>query len=313
LSGFCPGNVQSFTRAVKTLYNFRTMSFMADGDGYLRIGELSRRTGVAPELLRAWERRYGLLRPARSEGGFRLYSEADEQRVERMRRHLREGLAAAEAARRAVDGVADMTAAAPENGRPELEAGALRLRTALDGFDETGAQAALDSLFGTFTVETVLGAVILPYLVDLGERWSSGKATVAQEHFASNLIRGRLLGIGRGWDSGEGPRAVLACAPGELHDLGLIAFGLTLNRKGWRITYLGPDTPVESLVDTAGRLEPDLVVVAATSKRRLTPLVDALSALSRTTRVAVAGSGAAAGVDGLQTLSEDPVTAALGV
>jgi MerR family transcriptional regulator, light-induced transcriptional regulator len=289
------------------------MSFMADGDGYLRIGELSRRTGVAPELLRAWERRYGLLRPARSEGGFRLYSEADEQRVERMRRHLREGLAAAEAARRAVDGVADMTAAAPENGRPELEAGALRLRTALDGFDETGAQAALDSLFGTFTVETVLGAVILPYLVDLGERWSSGKATVAQEHFASNLIRGRLLGIGRGWDSGEGPRAVLACAPGELHDLGLIAFGLTLNRKGWRITYLGPDTPVESLVDTAGRLEPDLVVVAATSKRRLTPLVDALTALSRTTRVAVAGSGAAAGVDGLQTLSEDPVTAALGV
>jgi len=289
------------------------MSFMADGDGYLRIGELSRRTGVAPELLRAWERRYGLLRPARSEGGFRLYSEADEQRVERMRRHLREGLAAAEAARRAVDGVADMTAAAPENGRPELETGALRLRTALDGFDETGAQAALDSLFGTFTVETVLGAVILPYLVDLGERWSSGKATVAQEHFASNLIRGRLLGIGRGWDSGEGPRAVLACAPGELHDLGLIAFGLTLNRKGWRITYLGPDTPVESLVDTAGRLEPDLVVVAATSKRRLTPLVDALSALSRTTRVAVAGSGAAAGVDGLQTLSEDPVTAALGV
>ena len=286
---------------------------MTGGDGYLRIGELSRRTGVAPELLRAWERRYGLLRPARSDGGFRLYSEADEQRVERMRRHLREGLAAAEAARRAVEGVADSTAAAAaaENSRPELDAGALQLRTALDGFDEAGAQAALDSLFGTFTVETVLGAVILPYLVELGERWSTGDATVAQEHFASNVIRGRLLGIGRGWDSGEGPRAVLACAPGEQHDLGLIAFGLALNRRGWRITFLGPDTPVESLVDTAGRLEPDLVVVAATSKRRLTPLVDALTALGRTTRVAVAGSGAAAGVDGLQTLSEDPVTAAL--
>ena len=181
-----------------------------------------------------------------------------------MRLHLREGLAAAEAARRAVEGVADVTAAAAQNGRPELEAGALQLRTALDGFDEAGAQAALDALFGTFTVETVLAAVILPYLVDLGERWSTGEATVAQEHFASNLIRGRLLGIGRGWDSGEGPRAVLACAPGEQHDLGLIAFGLTLNRRGWRITYLGPDTPVESLVDTAGRLEPDLVVVAAT-------------------------------------------------
>ena len=287
------------------------MISMPSSDGYLRIGELSRRTGVAPELLRAWERRYGLLRPARSEGGFRLYSDADEQRVERMRQHLREGLAAAEAARRSVEGIAELKEVSSEEGRPELDTGALQLRTTLDRFDEAGAQAALDALFGTFTVETVLGAVILPYLVDLGERWSSGEATVAQEHFASNLIRGRLLGIGRGWDSGEGPRAVLACAPGELHDLGLIAFGLTLNRKGWRITYLGPDTPVESLVDTAGRLEPDLVVVAATSKRRLTPLVDALTALSRTTRVAVAGSGAAAGVDGLQTLSEDPVTAAL--
>ncbi len=112
---------------------------------------------------------------------------------------------------------------------------------------------------------------------------------------------------------GEGPRAVLACAPGERHDLGLIAFGLTLNRRGWRITYLGPDTPVDSLVDAAARLEPDLVVVTATTKRRLTPLVDALTALSRRTRVAVAGSGATAGVDGLQTLSEDPVTAALSI
>jgi MerR family transcriptional regulator, light-induced transcriptional regulator len=289
------------------------MTRVAGGEGYLRIGELSRRTGVAPELLRAWERRYGLLRPARSEGGFRLYSEADEQRVDVMRRLLREGLAAAEAARRAVEGVADTTAAAPENGRPELDAGGQQLRTALDGFDEAGAQAALDALFSTFTVETVLGAVILPYLVDLGERWATGEATVAQEHFASNLIRGRLLGIGRGWDSGEGPRAVLACAPGELHDLGLIAFGLALNRRGWRITYLGPDTPVESLVETAGRLEPDLVVVAATAKRRLTPLVEPLTALSRKTRVAIAGSGATTGLDGLQTLGEDPVTAALSI
>ena len=286
------------------------MTSMPGSDGYLRIGELSRRTGVAPELLRAWERRYGLLRPARSEGGFRLYSEGDEQRVERMRLHLREGLAAAEAARRAVEGVADTTAAAAENGRPELGAGALQLRTALDGFDEAGAQAALDSLFGTFTVETVLGAVILPYLVDLGERWSTGEATVAQEHFASHLIRGRLLGIGRGWDSGAGPRAVLACAPGEQHDLGLIAFGLTLHRRGWRITYLGPDTPVETLVDTAGRLEPDLVVVTATARQRLTPLTGALKALGRKTRVAIAGAGATAGVEGVQTLGEDPVTAA---
>lgn len=287
---------------------FSYMSDMNGEHGYLRIGELSRRTGVAPELLRAWERRYGLLRPARSEGGFRLYSDADERRVEQMRQHLRRGLAAAEAARLAVEGG---RAIERVDASPGLEAAAKRLRESLDSFDEARAQAVLDELLATFTVETVLSAVLLPYLAELGERWSRGEATVAQEHFASNLIRGRLLGIGRGWDSGDGPRAVLACAPGELHDLGLIAFALILNRRGWRITYLGPDTPVESIVDTATRLEPNLVVVSATTRRRLTPLVEALTALGEKTRVLAAGPGGAGGFDGLETIAADPVTAAL--
>jgi MerR family transcriptional regulator, light-induced transcriptional regulator len=285
------------------------MSIMAQM-GHLRIGELSRRTGVAPELLRAWERRYGLLNPARSDGGFRLYSDADERRVELMRQYLREGLAAAEAAQLAREGADDSALRQTDHGRPELEAGSARLRAALDAFEEKAAQEALDDLFAAFTVEAVLRVVLLPYLAELGDRWSAGEATVAQEHFASNLIRGRLLGIGRGWDGGDGPRAVLACAPGELHDLGLIAFGLTLNRRGWRITYLGPDTPVDSLVDAAERLKPDLVVVTATTKRRLTPLVETLRELGRTTAVAVGGAGAEA-VDGVRALDADPVSAAL--
>jgi DNA-binding transcriptional MerR regulator len=278
--------------------------------GYLRIGELSRRTGVAPELLRAWERRYGLLRPARSEGGFRLYSEADERRVDLMRQHLREGLAAAEAARLAIEGPGAMPVES-EAGHPDLENAAARLRSSLDTFDEAGAQRALDELFGSFTVQTVLAEVVLPYLAELGDRWAAGDATVAQEHFASHIIRGRLLGIARGWDSGDGRRAVLACAPGELHDLALIAFGVTLNRRGWRITYLGPDTPIESLVEASSRLEPELVVVAATTKKRLTPLVAALRRLGRSTNVAVAGAGAANGIDGIRVLDADPVAAAL--
>ena len=278
--------------------------------GHLRIGELSRRTGVAPELLRAWERRYGLLHPARSDGGFRLYSEADERRVELMTQYLREGLAAAEAARLALEGADDRALRQANDRRPELEAGAARLRAALDAFEENAAQEALDDLFAGFTVEAVLRVVLLPYLAELGDRWSTGEATVAQEHFASNLIRGRLLGIGRGWDGGDRPRAVLACAPGELHDLGLIAFGLTLNRRGWRITYLGPDTPADSLVDAVGRLKPDLVVVTATTKRRLTPLMETLRDLGRTTAVAVGGAGAEA-ADGVRALDADPVSAAL--
>jgi DNA-binding transcriptional MerR regulator len=283
--------------------------------GDLRIGELSRRTGVTPELLRAWERRYGLLRPARSAGGFRLYSEADERRVELMRAHLQRGLAAAEAARRAADEAASVPGAA-ENGAAELEDAARALRSALDSFAEADGQAALDRLLGGFTIETVLRDVVIPYLSELGERWADGEATVAQEHFASNVLRGRLLGLARGWDSGEGPRALLACAPGELHDLGLIAFGLALRRRGWRITFLGPDTPTDTLVDTTRQLEPALVVVSATARRRVAPLVDILARLGRHTRVAIAGAGSSPSLaDQAQAelLDADPVTAAAAV
>ena len=100
-----------------------------------------------------------------------------------------------------------------------------------------------------FSTETVLTDLVLPYLHELGERWASGEASVGQEHFASQLIRGRLLGLARGWDRGAGPRALLACAPGEQHDLGLIAFGVALRARGWRITYLGQDTPLETLAE----------------------------------------------------------------
>lgn len=279
---------------------------------YLRIGELSRRTGVAPELLRAWERRYGLLRPERSAGGFRLYSDDDERRVERMRAHLRDGVAAAEAARRAVDQAAPQEER-PEGAAPELGAATEALREALDSFDEAGSQAALDRLLGGFTIETVLRDAIVPYLTSLGERWAAGDATVAQEHFATTVIRGRLLGLARGWDSGEGPRALLACAPGELHDLGLIAFGLALRRRGWRITFVGSDTPTDTLVEAAEHLQPELVVVSATARRRLTPLVETLGRLRRHARVAIAGAGATESLAEeaqVELLDADPVTAA---
>src|SRR6187200_894878 len=177
--------------------------------GLLRIGELSRRSGVSPELLRAWERRYGLLRPTRSSGGLRLYDSGDEARVRLMQQHLAEAPAAA---LRAVAG--------ERAGPPASPPAALRedLTDALDRFDEPRAQAILDRLLAVTTLETLLSEVVLPYLRELGERWARGEASVAQEHFATAVLRGRLLGIARGWGRGIGPAAVLACLPGEHHD-----------------------------------------------------------------------------------------------
>src|SRR3954468_8105077 len=227
-------------------------------DGALRIGELSKRAGVSPALLRAWERRYGLLRPTRSGGGLRLYSPADVERVRLMRQHLAEGVAAAEAAAMALRaGVGDEAAPAA------LDPAVMRddLAAALDRFDEPRAQEILDRLLAMATVDTLLSDVVLPYLRELGDRWERGEASIAQEHFASSVLRGRLLGLARGWGLGFGPVAVLACLPGEQHDLGLIAFGLALRAQGWRIVYLGPDTPIETIEDASRRVEPSLVVL----------------------------------------------------
>ena len=190
-------------------------------------------------LLRAWERRYGLLRPTRSAGGLRLYSAADVERVRLMNQHLAEGLAAAEAAalaQSADDEHGASAALSPAAMRDELA-------EALDRFDEPRAQAIVDRLLAAATVDTLLSDVVLPYLRELGERWERGEASIAQEHFASAVLRGRLLGLARGWGLGVGPLAVLACLPGEQHDLGLIAFALVLRARGWRIVYLGAGRP----------------------------------------------------------------------
>ena len=157
--------------------------------GLFRIGELSRRSGVSPELLRAWERRYDLLRPTRSPGGLRLYSARDLERVQTMQRHLARGLAAAEAAALAAQPEPDAAEGASHapDAREELAA-------ALEGFDEASAHAVVDSLLARMSLDAVLRDVVVPYLHDLGERWEHGEVSVAQEHFASSVLRGKSIG-----------------------------------------------------------------------------------------------------------------------
>ena len=282
----------------------------------LRIGELSRRVGVSEYVLRAWESRYGLLKPARSAGGYRLYSEDDEGRVRRMLAHLAHGLAAAQAARAAIadeqTGQIDAGAiAAPP--RADLVDAAEGLSRALAEMDEPGAQAVLDRLLTDFTVESVLRDVLMPYLHDLGERWEQGTVSVAQEHFVSHVFRGRLSGLARGWGSGRGPQALLACPPGELHEIALLAFGIVLNRNGWRVRYLGADTPMGDLIHVASETRPALVVLSATTSERFVAVEPELARLAGIATVALAGEGATrelADATGARLITGDVVTSA---
>lgn len=273
--------------------------------GLLRIGEFARRVDVNPELLRAWERRYGLLKPLRSPGGFRLYTPGDAERVTRMRRGLDSGLSAAEAAR-----------AALADSRPSerlLEDAAVRLHAAIGSYDETDVQAVLDESLGAFGLEAVLRELILPTLGRVGDDWEQGKLEVSQEHFASNVIRGRLLALARLWGRGSGPLAILACAPGEQHDISLLAFGLVLRSHGWRILFLGADTPIATLTQTAGTTDPRLVVVVSFDPSLLRAESSALRRLAKTAPLALSGPGASDGLCaqlGLQRLDGDLVSAA---
>ena len=281
----------------------------------VRIGELGRRVGVSEHVLRAWERRYGLLQPERSPGGYRLYSDADERRVRRMQAHLAAGLSAAEAARAAVN--EDLPGLRPPAGTGSVGGGragpAQDLAQSLDRLDEPGAQAALDRLLAGFTMETVLRDTLLPYLHDLGDRWEGGQVSIAGEHFASNLLRGRLAGLARGWGDGHGPRAVLACPPGEQHDLGLLMFGIVLHRCGWRVEYLGASTPIAELARTVQQAHADVVALAAAVKEHFDGLTGDLARLARQVPLALAGAGATqalADATSARLLAADPVTEA---
>jgi DNA-binding transcriptional MerR regulator len=277
----------------------------------LRIGELSYRVGVSPDLLRAWERRYGLLRPGRSESGYRLYTERDEWRVRLMLEKLRSGLSTAEAA--SVIAAMERESELP-NGAIEtpLEL-AERLGAALESFDEDGAHEALDRLLGIHGLERAIRDALIPYLRTLGERWARREVTVGQEHFASRLLEGRLLALARGWNKGPGRRAVLACPSGEQHTLPLVCFGLVLRTRGWRNIYLGADTPVSTVHMAADTVDADMVVLSAAASDRFAPIEKQLRGLARVRPLMLAGGGAtpelAAELD-LECLTDDPATAA---
>ena len=277
----------------------------------LRIGELSYRVGISADVLRAWEKRYGLLKPSRTEGGYRLYSEHDEWRVRLMQEKLWSGLSAAEAAREVARMEEDSEL--PDGSIETPFELAQLLGEALESFDEETAHELVDRLLGLHGLDRAIRDALLPYLRDLGVRWARREVSVGQEHFASRLIEARLLALARGWNRGPGRRAVLACPSGEQHTLPLLCFGLILRNRGWRNVYLGADTPPSTVHMAADTVEADVVVLAAVSPDRFAPIAKELVGLSRRRHLVLGGEGAtpelAAELD-TQCLHGDPVTAA---
>ena len=216
----------------------------------LRIGELARRTGVATDLLRAWERRYGLLAPTRTESGYRLYSSADVRRVGRMRELLATGVSAAEAAREAL--------AEPPSGRAGRPGGSAGRAGRRDSGGSTTRPRTPRSTGCSPTSRSTpcstarcCRCCASSEKAGRGARSRSPRSTSPHTSCAAGSSGSRAAGI-----AAAGRRAVLASPPEERHDLGLLIFGLALREHGWRITFLGGDTPLETLAETVHQLAP---------------------------------------------------------
>jgi MerR family transcriptional regulator, light-induced transcriptional regulator len=246
----------------------------------LRIGAVARRTGVAVATLRAWEARYGVLRPGRTEGGHRLYSEEDVDRVLAVLRLTSQGWSVSAAA---ASVTADRTPrlglvgepAAPADeatgGRATADPATARCRDdlarALRTFDGQAADELLDDAFARLGVAHALEGVVMPVLRDLGEGWQEDPSLIAVEHFATNSLRPRLLRFVGAARSPGAPRCVAAAPEPEDHELGVLAAAAIAADLGFRVTYLGARTPTVALERSVATLRPDVVLVGAATER----------------------------------------------
>lgn len=235
-------------------------------------------TGIKPDTLRAWERRYGLPNPERTEGKHRLYSEHDLELIKWLLVRQSEGLSIS----RAVELWKQLEA---DGQNPLLTYGEVRgeetaVFPAVTGnrtdelrrhwidacykFDEAAAEHVLAQAFAIYPPETVCLQVLMQGLATIGRQWYEGAASVQQEHFASALAMRRLHTL---LSAAPPPtrreRIIVACPPQEDHTFAPLLIALMLRYRGWDVVYLGADVPVERLESTLDKIRPNLILLTA--------------------------------------------------
>jgi MerR family transcriptional regulator, light-induced transcriptional regulator len=238
------------------------------------------RTGLTAHTLRAWERRYQVVAPSRSEGGQRLYSDLDVQRLKLLRRLTARGHGIAQLAGASLE---ELQRTAREHDVPEVreskalpgEAGAEEFRLAVMAsvrkLDDRELQAVLEKAAMTLGISEFFDTVVGPMLKTIGQGWSDGTVSIAQEHLASAALR-RVLGwILRLYSVAQGaPRLVVATPPRHVHELGAMLAADIAASEGWDVTYLGPDIPMSEVLGSARQVQADAVALSV-----IYPKVDA--------------------------------------
>jgi MerR family transcriptional regulator, light-induced transcriptional regulator len=260
-------------------------------------------TGITPTTLRAWERRYGILQPDRSDGGYRLYSEQDIAMLRWLKSQVESGInigravALLEIKRQEPEvepangnyalGVKFKPSPEPDVESPRIETRhvdtiSAELLDVLVHFCETKASTILSEAFALYPLDTVTEQIIAPALAELGDRWHRRALSVIQANFATNFLRQRITALFAAYSQpASGPLAVAGAAPGEWHDVGVLLLVLALRRQGWRVLYLGQNVPVEQLIEDLPTLAPELVCLSATTVESADRLLGALDPVMR--------------------------------
>lgn len=224
--------------------------------GVYTIAEVEERTQLTAALLRQWERRYGFPKPERSPGGHRLYSQADLEALEQIKRWIADGITPSQAVKRYLDSLTQDGPRPPEAICTELEA-------ALTQANLDAAERLLSEAHRLYPLEVVVLEIISPCMQRIGDAWHFGRVSTAQEHLASTYLRGRLQELLNLMGGALGPGLVVSTLPGELHEMGSLIIALFLRRAGFMVYFLGPNTPLPDLKSFVERQQARGLVLSA--------------------------------------------------
>lgn len=234
-------------------------------------------TGISLSTLRAWERRYGVVSPARSDGRYRLYSDADLRALGIMASLVNEGWSAREAAaetKARISGSASTSTPEPPAGPAEPSAlpGLDRLVEAAQQLDPVMAADVLDDAFARAGFERVVDDWLMPALLAIGDAWADGRISVAGEHLLSYAVQRRLAAAYEAAAArANGPVVTLGLPTGARHELGILAFAVAARRAGFSTAYVGADLPHDDWEVAVGARSADAVVLAVPRPADLAP------------------------------------------
>jgi len=251
--------------------------------GLFPIRTVSELTGVNSITLRAWESRYGLIEPIRKASGHRLYTQEHIDLINRvvglLDRGMRIGQVKAEVLAESTDD-SDSTDERQNNWRRYINS----MIAAIIRFDEHALERAYSDALSHYPVRSVTDNLLSPVLKEVGLRWQSGQGSVAEEHFFGFYLRNKLgARFHHRVKNQTGPKLLMACLPGDLHEIGLLLFALDANDHGFQTILLGANMPLEEFPDAIKKTGADALVLSGTIepgseiiKRDLPRLVDSL-------------------------------------